>query len=381
MFELSVISLVIILYLTPLNRLFFSFSNSIFMMIFGESFLNEIHFLKSFCISIIYIILSLILLSIIRLALKYILIYFRETRDKDFDVKEILYEYKKGQGYINVIAVFIIVIVLITHILFRIYDVRIFLFGVLSIVFVFTSKGKPKKKIEKINEDRTELISDDPSRTEELIYNWKYRINPLEADKFINFTAKIKYSNERYREYQSLNHLDSSAEALNRYVLDGKCPEIVDLANQIKKSCRNNGFNTLHTVNTVMSFQQSFRYKFDHISKDSMEYVRYPLETLVDREGDCDCHAVCAATILSIMGYSVILLRIIFKDGGGHLAFAIEGADGLPGEFFDYDNKKYYYCEATPSNDKSSMDFRIGNMPDLSEANIDFVPLTEVVSI
>lgn len=382
MVELASIFLVIILYLTPLNLIFYNMAEWVTGKILEGNLLESWEGFENIISGGIYIFFIILMISLGGVVVKYLLLYLEETKgenEKKVDIKEILYEYKRGQGYINKISFFCILVILFAHILFRIYDVRIFVLGILSLLFVFTTKRKPEKSYEEDSE-MTEILKDDESRTEEIVYSWKYRINPLDKNEFINFRAKIKWSKERYLEYQAMDHSDNSPEFLSRYVLDGKCPEVIDLTNQIKKMCRDNGLNTFHTASVVMSFQQSFRYKQDYDSKGDLEYIRYPLETLVDKEGDCDCHAVCASTILSLMGYSVLLLRIIYENGEGHLAFAIEGAEGLPGEFLEYENKKYYYCEATPSNDKEFIGFTVGIMPDLSDAQVDKIPVKELVS-
>lgn len=383
MIELASIFLVIILYLTPLNIVFYNISEWLLEKILGESLVGLSEMFRNSIVGVIYILLTIILLIIIFFGVKLFFTYISETKNKDdkkLRVEEVLYEYKKGQGYINKVSFLCILILLMVQIFLGEYDVRIFVLGILSMLFVFTSKRKPNNTIDE-EDDKTEVLRDDDERVEELVYSWKYRTNPLNQENFINFTAKIKWSKERYLEYQRMDHSDSSAAFLSRYILDGKCPEIVELANQIKKMCRDRGFNTFHIASTVMAFQQSFRYKFDEDSKGDLEYVRYPLETLVDKEGDCDCHAICASTILNLMGYAIVLLRIIYNNGEGHLAFAIEGAEGLPGEFFEYEGGRYYYCESTPNNDNSSIDFTVGAMPDLSDASIEIIPVKEIVSL
>jgi hypothetical protein len=79
------------------------------------------------------------------------------------------------------------------------------------------------------------------------------------------------------------------------------------------------------------------------------------------------------------MGYDVVLLRIIFPEGDGHLAIAVEGADGIPGNFFKLNGRSYYYCEVTPF-EGNSMSFRVGEMKEMPGANITVVPVKEIVN-
>ena len=48
------------------------------------------------------------------------------------------------------------------------------------------------------------------------------------------------------------------------------------------------GFSDVDNVFNVVSFVQSLKYVSDESSRGENEYVRYPIETLVDGMGDCE---------------------------------------------------------------------------------------------
>ena len=52
------------------------------------------------------------------------------------------------------------------------------------------------------------------------------------------------------------------------------------------------------------------------------EYPRYPIETLVDNEGDCEDTAILTASLLNLMGYDAVLL-----DVPEHMAVGISGGN------------------------------------------------------
>lgn len=125
------------------------------------------------------------------------------------------------------------------------------------------------------------------------------------------------------------------------------------------------GLSDLDNVFNVVSFVQSLKYVTDASSKGEEEYVRYPIETLVDAVGDCEDVVILAAAILHEMGYKVLL--VLLPD---HLALAIQYDKVFPGTCYKYDGDLYYYLEMT---DKG---WDLGQIPDRYEsATAKLIPL------
>jgi len=82
--------------------------------------------------------------------------------------------------------------------------------------------------------------------------------------------------------------------------------------------------------------------------KNAKEYFRYPVETLFDKRGDCDCKALLAAALMRNLGYPILLL---FSKDLQHAALAVGGAPDLSsvkGLFFmTYKGERFYFCETT----------------------------------
>ena len=122
---------------------------------------------------------------------------------------------------------------------------------------------------------------------------------------------------------------------------------------------------SFNSLDSVISFVQSLRYVSDLDSKGEEEYVRFPIETLVDGEGDCEDLAILAASILHEMGYDVLL--VVLPD---HLALAVDCRDVDEGTFFTYQGRKYYFLEVT------NPGWKIGQIPDeFSNSQAKLVPL------
>lgn len=113
------------------------------------------------------------------------------------------------------------------------------------------------------------------------------------------------------------------------------------------------GLSASERVELAISFVQSLAYTSDSVTAGYDEYQRYPVETLVDRGGDCEDTAILLGAILEQMGYGVrgVLLP-------GHMALAIKGDASLSGNYYTQDGARYYYVETT------SDGWRVGDIPD-----------------
>ncbi|MCK4365614.1 MAG: hypothetical protein KAW45_06160 [Thermoplasmatales archaeon] len=125
---------------------------------------------------------------------------------------------------------------------------------------------------------------------------------------------------------------------------------IVDLKDQLESLADSRNYNQAKTADFILKFVQfNVEYTLDNVSKGCLEYWRFPVETLVDKEGDCEDSAVLYAAIMDALGYDAVILYYSWEEDGeklGHLAIGI-AVDGDNGDFIEYNGKKYYYCETT----------------------------------
>ena len=101
------------------------------------------------------------------------------------------------------------------------------------------------------------------------------------------------------------------------------------------------GLNVWERLNLIISLVQSIPYV-----GESCEYPRYPLEMLVDGQGDCEDAAILAAALVQQMGFDVILLAFLQER---HMAVGIRV---LPPQHerlqaYEWDADLYYYLEPT----------------------------------
>jgi predicted transglutaminase-like cysteine proteinase len=122
--------------------------------------------------------------------------------------------------------------------------------------------------------------------------------------------------------------------------------------------------NDKEKINFVASFVQSIEYKNDDPDNESYEYPRFPLETLHDKQGDCEDKAILTAALLQGLGYNVSLLRL-----PKHMAVGVHLNETLP---YPYYIDQYYFLETT------TLQMTVGKIPQEYEGltNVTVYPLT-----
>ena len=124
-------------------------------------------------------------------------------------------------------------------------------------------------------------------------------------------------------------------------------------------------------IELALSFVQSLPYAFDSDSKDEDEYVRYPVETLVDGCGDCEDKVALLVALLYEMDKDFVLLVLPEHMALGVHCDVIEGS-----RYLLYQGKKYYFMETTMPN------WQIGQIPeDYFGAEAEVVPVDDTPNL
>ena len=132
-----------------------------------------------------------------------------------------------------------------------------------------------------------------------------------------------------------------------------------------------NAFSELDRINLALSFVQSLPYAHDADSKGADEYVRYPIETLVDGCGDCEDKVALLTALLYEMEVDFILLVL-----PEHMAIGVH-CDGVEAErYLLFREKRYYYVETSMPN------WQIGQIPeDYYDTQMEVVPVDDTPSL
>jgi len=103
---------------------------------------------------------------------------------------------------------------------------------------------------------------------------------------------------------------------------------------------------------------------------------KYPVETMVENEGDCDLYSIIAASIMKAGGLDVVLLLLQYHDHmmlGVHLPESPKDAR-THAYFYEYEGKKYYVAETTGGNWEAG--WRVGECHEsLQNAPAKIIPL------
>jgi len=184
-------------------------------------------------------------------------------------------------------------------------------------------------------------------------YTWYYLGNQVLEIPQVNWFSDY---------YQSLNRFDLIDYAAyvfdpndDRYIqfLVDQILQLKDLKSDVEK------------INFVASFVQSIEYKNDDPENKSYEYPRYPLETLHDKQGDCEDKAILTAALLQSLDYNVSLIRL-----PQHMAVGVHLNETIPP--YSYYIDQYYFLETT------TLHMSVGKIPPEYEGltNITVYPLT-----
>lgn len=178
------------------------------------------------------------------------------------------------------------------------------------------------------------LVSD-TEETFERLYEWEYN--------GYTFSTQLSLSKEKYGYYQSIGHSNLN---LIKYATDSYNRKVVwEIASGIKQQGDSLGFTNYETMMMAASFVQELPYVTDKESLGELEYVRYPIETLVDGVGDCEDKSILLASLLRELGCEVVILEF-----PNHAAVGVEAErDDAYGSYANYGGKKYFYLEATVS--------------------------------
>jgi len=200
-----------------------------------------------------------------------------------------------------------------------------------------------------------------------VMYTWTFKNREIKWGPFHIPIENLNY----YRKKPHPFFTPSTNDIFNQvytYTSDSDGEKIIStIVDGLKNSAAEKGYDEYKTIELVVSFVQGLPYVSDKASTSQEEYPKYPVETLLDRGGDCEDTALLTAVLLRKLGYGSALLILPEKH---HAAVGVLGSADAYGTYYEYDGKKYLYLETTNSG------WRIGQMPkDYRGAKAYVVPL------
>lgn len=181
-------------------------------------------------------------------------------------------------------------------------------------------------------------------------YTWEFPSRPGFGSRMLGgrFFMELPINKQRYIQYQQRPR-ELNPHEFDTYVTVS-IPEIEALADQLRQLAQAQHYSAYDQLcNTVAFVQQTICYT-DDLSPQTgklIEYPKYPLETLVEKKGDCEDQSILAAALLTALDYKVALLILPV-----HVALGVAGFDDKPGSrvIHPATGVSYLYSETTAPN-------------------------------
>ncbi|MGB2762118.1 MAG: hypothetical protein WBC21_01100 [Minisyncoccales bacterium] len=147
--------------------------------------------------------------------------------------------------------------------------------------------------------------------------------------------------------YNYYNNKPRSSHGLEYVTSDD--PFIQEIAKALKETAEEKDY---HLASFITSFVQGLPYVADFYTNIA-DRPKYPVETFIDRNGDCEDFSYLSASLITATDIGVALIE--FDD---HMAIGIKTVPEQDGSYYEIGDGRYYYFETTAE------DWRLGEMPD-----------------
>lgn len=143
-------------------------------------------------------------------------------------------------------------------------------------------------------------------------------------------------------DYYAAKSVPRGTVTLNSYpdYIDAQSACVAALGEKLKTAA-----GSVDVPSFVLSFVQAIEYKTDQDSVGLVEYPKFPIETLVDANGDCEDVVGLYVSLLRYLGYDAVMIFIPTGGNTGHMSAGVAG-DYLGGDITK-DGKTYHYAECT----------------------------------
>jgi len=176
-------------------------------------------------------------------------------------------------------------------------------------------------------------------------YSWNSQIGSFSIKDF-------RIVKENYRKAKDYNK--STAHKTGGYpfqyyadrVIDGQNDDLKRLIKKIAETHVDKSY--IQKIDNILQFvhDPNFKYSYDINTTGFEDYARYPVETIVDKTGDCDCLSILVTSLYKLHGYKSAL---IFVEGHAMAGIEIPERINLPGNWVEKGSIRYFICEATGS--------------------------------
>jgi predicted transglutaminase-like cysteine proteinase len=186
-------------------------------------------------------------------------------------------------------------------------------------------------------------------------YRWWYDKTPYRRSSTPSrLEMSLVLPKSDYEEFRGRSHTVGEPGAMVGFAngdLDGRW--VLETAAKLREITTTRHLDDLAEIHLAMAFTLSILYA-DDAEEYGGEYPKFPLETLVDKRGDCEDHAILCGVILHALGHRTALVLMGVDPGIGHAALAVEARVPGGGTFFEFEGQEFYYCEVTPTGESTT---------------------------
>ncbi len=203
----------------------------------------------------------------------------------------------------------------------------------------------------------------------EVDHSWKY--NGKECSITLNISTELYDYFRNDREHLAYVYKFNEGEMPPNYYSFMLSEHDRPVMQSIAKEFSRYALTEKDRIELALTFVQSLRYAFDADSKGKDEYVRYPIETLVDGCGDCEDKVALLVALLYEMDIDFVLLVL-----SEHMALGVHCDEIEGNRYLLYQGNKYYYMETTMPN------WEIGQIPeDYLKAEMEVVSVDDTPDV
>ncbi len=181
-------------------------------------------------------------------------------------------------------------------------------------------------------------------------YQWWFDETPyLRSSNPTKQEMRLAIPKAKYQEFKARSHAVSAPGDIVAFAnadLDGDW--VRETAAKLRSITGASELDELGEIHLAMAFTLSMAYADDTVEHGG-EYPKFPIESLVDKRGDCEDHAILCGAVLHVLGHRTSLVLMEVDTGGGHAALAVKADVPIGGKFFDAAGERLYYCEVTPA--------------------------------
>ncbi len=238
----------------------------------------------------------------------------------------------------------------------------LFYTGVIYLLIAIFEKSKLIKPGEKISPGDGNIIRSFSWQSNGLTKNYLLRCEVLlNEDTYQQAAASLVNDDPgKTKMFSAKDNFSVAKEEISHNEFGSGSNAVGQVVNYLKEYANSEFLSTYELTNIILSFvhEQCIKYEYDKNSTGYDEYFRYPVETIYDQVGDCDCKSILGCSI-----FKAFKVQVAFVIMPGHAAVAITFDEPPLFANITMNGKPWFYCESTGDN------WRPGQLPEGIDIN------------